>query len=38
LWRGEDPAGSFVAIEVYDDVDTRRIPDWTRVTVKRSEG
>jgi hypothetical protein len=36
LWRGDDPAGSFVAIEVYDDVDTRRIPDWTRITVKNA--
>jgi hypothetical protein len=35
LWRGEDPAGSFVAIEVYDGIDTHRIPDWTRVTIER---
>jgi len=35
LWRGEDPAGSFVAIEVYDGIDSYRIPDWTRVTIER---
>jgi len=35
LWRGEDPAGSFVAIEVYDGIDTHRIPDWTKVTIER---
>ena len=29
-----DPAGSFVAIEVYDGVDSHRIPDWTKVTLK----
>jgi hypothetical protein len=34
LWRGDDPAGSFVAIEVYDGIDSRRIPDWTKVTLK----
>jgi hypothetical protein len=34
LWRDDDPAGSFVAIEVYDEIDTRRIPDWTRITIK----
>ncbi|HEV8391115.1 MAG TPA: hypothetical protein VGQ35_14790 [Dongiaceae bacterium] len=34
LWRGEDPAGSFVAIEVYDGIDTYRIPDWIKVTLK----
>lgn len=34
LWRGEDPAGSFVAIEVYDGIDSHRIPDWTKVTLK----
>jgi hypothetical protein len=34
LWRGDDPAGSFVAIEVYDGIDTYRIPDWTKVTLK----
>jgi hypothetical protein len=35
LWRGEDPAGSFVAIEVYDGIDSRRIPDWTKVTIEK---
>jgi hypothetical protein len=35
LWRGEDPAGSFVAIEVYDGIDTNRIPDWTKVTIEK---
>jgi len=35
LWRGEDPAGSFVAIEVYDGIDTHRIPDWTKVTIEK---
>jgi hypothetical protein len=34
LWRDDDPAGSFVAIEVYDGIDTYRIPDWTKVTLK----
>jgi hypothetical protein len=34
LWRGDDPAGSFVAIEVYDGIDSHRIPDWTKVTLK----
>lgn len=34
LWRDDDPAGSFVAIEVYDGIDSHRIPDWTRVTLK----
>jgi hypothetical protein len=34
LWRGDDPAGSFVAIEVYDGIDTYRIPDWIKVTLK----
>ena len=34
LWRDDDPAGSFVAIEVYDGIDTYRIPDWTKVTPK----
>jgi hypothetical protein len=34
LWRADDPAGSFVAIEVYDGIDTHRIPDWTKVTLK----
>jgi len=33
LWRGDDRAGSFVAIEVYDGIDTYRIPDWTKVTL-----
>ena len=28
------PAGSFVAIEVYDGIDSHRIPDWTKVTLK----
>jgi hypothetical protein len=36
LWRGEDPAGSFVGIEVYDDIISNRIPDWSRVTLKGS--
>jgi hypothetical protein len=34
LWRDDDPAGSFVAIEVYDGIDTYRIPDWTKVMLK----
>jgi hypothetical protein len=34
LWRDDDPAGSFVAIEVYDGVDSYRIPDWTKVSLK----
>lgn len=34
LWRDDDPAGSFVAIEVYDGIDSHRIPDWTKVTLK----
>ena len=34
LWRDGDPAGSFVAIEVYDGIDSHRIPDWTKVTLK----
>jgi hypothetical protein len=34
LWRDDDPAGSFVAIEVYDGIDSYRIPDWTKVTLK----
>lgn len=34
LWRDDDPAGSFVAIEVYDGIESYRIPDWTRVTLK----
>ena len=34
LWRDHDPAGSFVAIEVYDGIDSHRIPDWTKVTLK----
>jgi len=34
LWRGDDPAGSFVAIEVYDGIDTYRIPDWIKVALK----
>lgn len=34
LWRDRDPAGSFVAIEVYDGIDTHRIPDWTKVTLR----
>lgn len=34
LWRGEDPAGSFVAIEVYDGISTNRIPDWSKVELK----
>jgi hypothetical protein len=38
LWRGDDPAGSFVAIEVYDGIDTHRIPDWTKVTLRAAEG
>ena len=36
LWRGEDPAGSFVAIEVYDGISTNRIPDWSKVELKGS--
>jgi hypothetical protein len=34
LWRDDDPAGSFVAIEVYDGVDSYRIPDWAKVSLK----
>lgn len=34
LWRAEDPAGSFIAIEVYDGISSNRIPDWSRVTLK----
>jgi hypothetical protein len=37
LWRNDDPAGSFVAIEVYDGIDSRRIADWTKVTLKEAE-
>ena len=35
LWRGNDPAGSFVGIEVYDGISSNRIPDWSRVELKR---
>lgn len=38
LWRDGDPAGSFVAIEVYDGIDSHRIQDWTKVTLKSAEG
>jgi hypothetical protein len=34
LWRDDDPAGSFVAIEVYDGIDSTRIPDWIKVALK----
>lgn len=34
LWRGEDPAGSFVAIEVYDGISLNRIPDWSKVSLR----
>ena len=34
LWRGDDPAGSFVAIEVYDGIASHRIPDWTKMTLR----
>jgi hypothetical protein len=34
LWRGEDPAGSFVAIEVYDGIVAHRVPDWSRVQLR----
>jgi hypothetical protein len=34
LWRGEDPAGSFVAIEVYDGIVAHRIPEWSRVLLR----
>jgi hypothetical protein len=34
LWRNDDPAGSFIAIEVYDGIDSHRIPDWAKVTMK----
>jgi hypothetical protein len=37
LWRDQDPAGSFVAIEVYDAIDSHRIPDWAKVTLKGAE-
>lgn len=37
LWRGADPAGSFVAIEVYDGNAQHRIPDWNKVAL-RAEG
>ena len=33
LWRGDDPAGSFVAIEVYDGIESYRIPDWIKVSL-----
>lgn len=35
LWRDEDPAGAFVAIEVYDDLDNYKIADLNRVELKR---
>jgi hypothetical protein len=35
LWRNDDPAGSFVAIEVYDDLRAYRIADLNRVELKR---
>ncbi|HET6160178.1 MAG TPA: PAS domain-containing protein [Dongiaceae bacterium] len=38
LWRDDDPAGSFVAIEVYDGIDTNRIPDWIKVKLKSAKG
>jgi hypothetical protein len=34
LWRGDDPAGSFLAMEVSDDIDSHRIADWAKVTPK----
>lgn len=34
LWRDDDPAGSFVAIEVYDGIDLHRVPDWSKVSLK----
>jgi len=33
--RNDDPAGSFVAIEVYDDLRAYRIADLNRVELKR---
>jgi hypothetical protein len=38
LWRDRDPAGSFVSIEVYDAIDSHRIPDWAKVRLKDAEG
>lgn len=35
LWRDDDPAGAFVAIEVYDEVDARMIADFNKVELKR---
>lgn len=35
LARGEDPAGSFIAIEAYDDFDRLSIPDLRPVTRRR---
>lgn len=34
LLRGDDPAGSFVAIEAYDEFDRYQIPDITPVTTR----
>lgn len=34
LLRGDDPAGSFIAIEAYDDFDRYQIPDMTPVTTR----
>lgn len=34
LLRGEDSAGSFIAIEAYDDFDRHQIPDITPVTTR----
>lgn len=36
LWREEDPAGSFVAIEVYDGIEAHRVPDWNKVALRAS--
>ncbi|WP_303978280.1 PAS domain-containing protein [Dongia mobilis] len=32
LWRGDDPAGSFIAIEAYDEFDRHVIPELNPVT------
>ena len=34
LWRDDDPAGSFVAIEVYDGIDSLRVADWNKVSLR----
>ncbi len=34
LWRDADPAGSFVAIEVYDGIAPHRVDDWAKVSLR----